>query len=70
VIVHDEEPRPGDGEESYVGKGLLAGRAALITGRDPGIGRAVAIAYAREGADVAIAYLETDRTCWLRRESR
>ncbi len=49
--------KPDHGEESYVGKGLLTGQAALITGGDSGIGRAVAIAYAREGADVAISYL-------------
>lgn len=60
-------PRRDDGEESCVGKGLRAGRAALITGGESGIGRAVAIAYAREGADVAISYLEADRTCWLLR---
>ncbi|KTR03537.1 dehydrogenase [Aureimonas ureilytica] len=49
--------KPDHGEESYVGKGLLDGRTALITGGDSGIGKAVAIAYAREGADVAISYL-------------
>jgi len=51
------EPRPDHGEKSYVGHGLLEGKRALITGGDSGIGAAVAIAYAREGADVAIAFL-------------
>src|SRR3954454_3668857 len=50
-------PRPDHGEDSYRGSGKLTGKAALITGADSGIGRAVAIAYAREGADVLISYL-------------
>ncbi|NDV88896.1 SDR family oxidoreductase [Aurantimonas aggregata] len=51
-------PRPDHGEESYRGSGRLDGRAALITGADSGIGRAVAIAYAREGCDVLISYYD------------
>src|SRR5919206_1146964 len=50
-------PKPDHGEESYRGSGRLTGKAAVITGGDSGIGRAVAIAYAREGADVLISYL-------------
>ena len=55
------DPRPDHGEDSYVGSGQLAGKKALITGGDSGIGAAVAIAYAREGADVAIAFLPSER---------
>lgn len=51
-------PRPDHGEESYRGSGRLNGKATVITGADSGIGKAVAIAFAREGADVLIAYLD------------
>ena len=51
------KPKPDHGEESYRGSGRLTGKAAVITGGDSGIGRAVAIAFAREGADVLISYL-------------
>jgi NAD(P)-dependent dehydrogenase (short-subunit alcohol dehydrogenase family) len=54
------EPRPDYGEESYQGSGKLQGKAAIITGGDSGIGRAVALALAREGADVLISYLDEE----------
>ena len=54
------DPVPDCGENSYRGSGRLVGKRAVITGADSGIGRAVAIAYAREGADVLIAYLNED----------
>jgi NAD(P)-dependent dehydrogenase (short-subunit alcohol dehydrogenase family) len=54
------EPRPDHGEETYRGTGRLRGKACVITGGDSGIGRAVALAYAREGADVLFTYLEQE----------
>ena len=56
-VLAEMTPKPDHGEESYVGSGKLTGKRAVITGGDSGIGRAVAIAFAREGADVLIAYL-------------
>jgi NAD(P)-dependent dehydrogenase (short-subunit alcohol dehydrogenase family) len=56
-VLGKMDPKPDHGEESYRGAGKLSGKAAVITGGDSGIGRAVAIAFAREGADVLISYL-------------
>lgn len=70
------DPTPDHGEDSYRGSGRLAGMRALITGGDSGIGRAVAIAYAREGADVAISYLPEeeddarDTAQWIEKAGR
>src|SRR4051794_1409794 len=57
-VESEMEPRPDHGEHSYRGSGRLAGKVAVVTGGDSGIGKAVAIAYAREGADVLISYLD------------
>ena len=59
-VTAEMDPRPDHGEDSYRGAGKLQGKAALITGGDSGIGRAVAIAFAREGADVLVSYLCED----------
>jgi len=69
------DPRPDHGEESYQGHGRLEGKKAIITGGDSGIGRAVAIAFAREGADVLIAYLNEDEDAretadWIEKAGR
>ena len=70
------DPPPDHGEKTYVGTGKLDGMRALITGGDSGIGRAVAIAYAREGADVAISYLPeededaADTAQWIEQAGR
>lgn len=60
-VQEDMMPEPDCGEESYKGSGKLQGRKALITGGDSGIGRAAAIAYSREGADIAINYVESEQ---------
>jgi hypothetical protein len=69
------EPTPDHGERSYEGSGRLSGKRAVITGGDSGIGRAVAIAFAREGADVLIAYLSEEEDAaetadWVRQAGR
>lgn len=75
-LTADTAPTPDHGEDSYRGSGRLSGRRALITGGDSGIGRAVAIAFAREGADVAITHLPeesedaADTVRWIERAGR
>lgn len=74
-LTRHMDPQPDHGEQSYKGSGRLTGKRAIITGADSGIGRAVAIAYAREGADVLISYLEEDEDAeetrrWVEKEGR
>lgn len=59
-LTREMNPLPDHGEKTYKGSGRLEGRKAVITGGDSGIGRAVAIAYAREGADILVSYLNED----------
>lgn len=60
--VYKMDPEPDHGEKNYIGFGRLSGRKAVITGADSGIGRAVAIAFGREGADVALNYLPSEQS--------
>jgi NAD(P)-dependent dehydrogenase (short-subunit alcohol dehydrogenase family) len=74
-VTADMTPRPDHGEESYVGSGRLTNKKAVITGADSGIGKAVAIAYAREGADILISYLDEhedaqDTARWVEQAGR
>src|SRR5215211_7016035 len=59
-VESEMTPRPDYGADTYRGHGRLEGKAAVITGGDSGIGRAVAVAFAREGADVLVSYLEEE----------
>ena len=63
-LESEMQPEPDYGEDTYRGSGKLEGRTAIITGGDSGIGRAVALAFAREGADVLISYLVHDQAAF------
>ncbi|CCM78149.1 SDR family oxidoreductase [Rhizobium mesoamericanum] len=74
-ITKDMKPLPDHGEQTYIGNGQLTGKVALITGADSGIGKAVAIAFAREGADVVVSYLNEeddaqDTAKWIEQAGR
>ena len=75
-VTGQMQPKPDHGEETYKGSGRLTDKATIITGGDSGIGKAVAIAFAREGADVLISYLKEededaqDTKCWVEEAGR
>ena len=64
-VTREMDEKPDHGEESYVGHDRLLDQVAVITGGDSGIGRAVALAFAREGADVVIAYVEDPNSVFM-----
>jgi NAD(P)-dependent dehydrogenase (short-subunit alcohol dehydrogenase family) len=68
-VQSEMDPKPDCGEESYVGSGKLTDKVAVITGGDSGIGRAVAVLFAREGADIAIVYLSEHEDARITKEA-